>query len=119
MFFPEVFCLVNTFYWAIVVLGGVRENSNLYLCPVFALLSISTILVVLVVKNPPANIGDIETWVWSMGQQDPLKKGMATLSSILAWRIPWTDEPGGLYSPWGHTESNTTEATYHKYTILL
>ena len=38
------------------------------------------------------------TWVWSLGQEDPLEKGMATHSSILAWRIPWTEEPGGLQS---------------------
>ena len=37
-----------------------------------------------------------ETWVWSLGWEDPLKKGMATHSSILAWRILWTEEPGGL-----------------------
>ena len=37
-----------------------------------------------------------ETWVQSLGQEDPLEKGMATHSSILAWRIPWTEEPGGL-----------------------
>ena len=37
-----------------------------------------------------------ETWVRSLGQEDPLEKGMATHSSILAWRIPWTEEPGGL-----------------------
>ena len=37
-----------------------------------------------------------ETWVRSMGQEDPLEKGMATHSSILAWRIPWTEECGGL-----------------------
>ena len=43
-----------------------------------------------------------ETQVQSLGQEDPLEKGMATHSSILAWRIPWTEEPGGLYSPWGH-----------------
>ena len=36
-----------------------------------------------------------ETWVQSLGQEDPLEKGMATHSSILAWRIPWTEEPGG------------------------
>ena len=41
-----------------------------------------------------------ETWVWFLGQEDPLEKGMATHSSILAWRIPWIEEPGGLYSPW-------------------
>ena len=37
-----------------------------------------------------------ETWVLSLGQEDPLEKGMATHSSILAWRIPWTDEPNRL-----------------------
>ena len=49
-------------------------------------------LVAHLVKNPPAKQ---ETWVWSLGWEDPLQKGMATHSSILAWRIPWT---GGLYS---------------------
>ena len=39
-----------------------------------------------------------ETWVWSLGWEDPLEEGMATLPSILAWRIPWTGEPGGLQS---------------------
>ena len=48
-----------------------------------------------VVKNPPAVQ---ETWVRFLGQEDPLEKGMATHSSILAWRIPWTEEPGGLQS---------------------
>ena len=45
------------------------------------------------VKNPPAMQ---ETWVRSLGWEDPLEKGMATHSSILAWRIPWTEEPGRL-----------------------
>ena len=40
-----------------------------------------------------------ETWVQSLGRGDPLEKEMATHSSILAWRIPWTEEPGGLQSP--------------------
>ena len=39
-----------------------------------------------------------ETWVQSLGQEDPLEKAMATHSSLLAWRIPWTEEPGGLQS---------------------
>ena len=39
-----------------------------------------------------------ETWVWSLAWEDPLEKGMATHSSILAERIPWTEEPGGLQS---------------------
>ena len=47
------------------------------------------------VKNPPAMQ---ESWVRSMDQEDPLEKGMATHSSIRAWRIPWTEEPGGLQS---------------------
>ena len=41
-----------------------------------------------------------ETRVQSLGQEDPLEKGMATHSSILAWRIPWTEKPGGLQSMW-------------------
>ena len=45
------------------------------------------------VKNPPAMQ---ETWIQSLGQEDPLGKEMATHSSVLAWRIPWTEEPGGL-----------------------
>ena len=47
------------------------------------------------VKNPPAVQ---ETWVQFLGWEDPLDKEMATHSSILAWRIPWTEEPGGLQS---------------------
>ena len=51
------------------------------------------------VKNLPGNAGDIrETRVRSLGWQDPLEEGIATLSSIVAWRIPWTEEPGGLQS---------------------
>ena len=50
----------------------------------------------LVVKNLPANAGDIETWVQSLGQKDPLEEGMATRSTVLAWRVPWTEELGGL-----------------------
>ena len=61
------------------------------------------------VKNPAANAGDEETQVQSLGREDPLEDGMATHSSILAWRIPWTEEPGGLYSPWHPTELDMTE----------
>ena len=48
------------------------------------------------VKNLPAMQETQETWVQSLGWEDPLEEGMATYSSILAWRIPWTEEPGGL-----------------------
>ena len=58
----------------------------------------------LVVKNPPAMW---ETWVRSLGWEDPLKMGKAPHSSILAWRIPWT-------SPWGRKESDTTERLSRK-----
>ena len=49
-----------------------------------------------------------ETQIQSLGQEDPLEDGMATHSSILAWRIPWTEEPGG-YSPWSYKESDMTK----------
>ena len=51
------------------------------------------------VKNLPAKQETQETWIQSLGQEDPLEEGMATHSSILAWRIPWTEEPGKLQSP--------------------
>ena len=57
------------------------------------------------VKNLPAVW---ETWVRSLGWEDPLERGMATHSSILAWRLPWTEEPGGLQS-WGGKELDATE----------
>ena len=53
------------------------------------------------VKNPPAMQ---ETWIQSLGREDPLEKGKAIHSSILAWRIPRT-----VYNPWGHKKSDTTE----------
>ena len=59
---------------------------------------------VLVVKYLPADEED------TRDTSDPLGKGMVTHSSILAWRIPWTEEPGG-YSPQGRKELDTTEAT--------
>ena len=57
------------------------------------------------VKNLPAMQ---ETWVQSLGQKDPLEKGMAMQASILAWRIPWIEEPGGLQSM-GCKELDTAE----------
>ena len=50
------------------------------------------------VKNMPAKQETQETWVQSLGFEDPLEEGMTIHSSILAWRIPWTEEPGGLQS---------------------
>ena len=60
------------------------------------------------VKNLPAVQETQEMQIVSLGQEDSLEKEMATESSILAWEIPWTEEPGGLYSPWVAKESNMT-----------
>ena len=57
-------------------------------------------------KNLPAKQ---EMWGQSLGQEDPLEEEMATHPSILAWKIPRTEEPGGLYSTKCHKESNKTE----------
>ena len=57
------------------------------------------------VKNLPAIQ---EAQVQSLGQEDPLEKEMVTCSSILTWKIPWTEEPGRL-GPWGGKELDTTE----------
>ena len=50
--------------------------------------------------------------VQSLGQENALEKEMATHSSILAWTIPWTEEPGELYSPWGRKDLDTTKHTH-------
>ena len=60
------------------------------------------------VKNLPAMQ---ETWVQSLGWEDPLEEEMAAHSSILAWRIPWTEESG--YSPQGRKEADVTEQPTH------
>ena len=59
------------------------------------LIRISASLVAQMVKNLPAMQ---ETYIRSLGWEDPLEKGMATHANILAWKIPWTGEPGGLQS---------------------
>ena len=66
-----------------------NENYNILLFDLWASLVAQT------VKNLSAVQ---ETWVRSLDREDPLEEGMATHSSILAWRIPWTEEPGGLQS---------------------
>ena len=55
-----------------------------------------------------------ETWVRSLGREDPVEREMATHSSIIAWRIPWTEEFGGLQST-GRKESNTTERLHFHF----
>ena len=66
------------------------------------------------VKNPPAGQ---QTWVQSLGPENPLEKGTATHSSVLSWRIPWTEEPGSL-SAWGLKQSATTkDCHFHLFRI--
>ena len=65
-----------------------------------------------VVKNLPSMQETQETWVWSLGEEDPLEKGMATHSRILACRIPWTEEPGGL-QPMGSQRVGHNWVTKH------
>ena len=67
------------------------------------------------VKNPPAMQ---ETQIRSLGWKDPLEKGMATHSTILAWRILWIEEPGRLHSM-GRKESDTTERLKHTHPLKL
>ena len=73
-------------------------NSKINLCFV-SLFEIRfcdhTLLVAQMIKNLPAVW---ETWIWTLGPEDPLEKGMATHSRVLAWKIPSTEEPGGLQS---------------------
>ena len=73
---------------------------------------------VLVVKNPPANAGDERDMVQSLGREDALEEGMATLSSILAWRIPWTEEPGGLQSIGSQSWTRLKQLSMHAYKHL-
>ena len=90
-------------------------------CSYFSVL-IWTSLEAQTAKNLPAIQ---ETQVWSLGREDPLEKGMAIQSTILAWRIPWTEEPGEShgqrslegYSSWGHKESDMTERLTHTHIL--
>ena len=60
-----------------------------------------------------------EIWVQSLGREDPLEKEMATHSSTLVWRIPWPEGPGGLHSPWGPKESDTTERLHFHFLLYI
>ena len=62
------------------------------------------------ITDPPANAGDEGDTGSALGQEDPLEEEVAAHSSVLAWEIPWTEEPGGPQS-WGCKESATTECT--------
>ena len=73
-------------------------------------------LVTQTVMNPPAKQ---ESWVQSLGQDDPLEEGMATHSSILAWRIPWTEEPGALQFMGSQRVDMTEQLTHTHENVLV
>lgn len=66
-------------------------------------------------KNPSCNAGDPWEAGSSLSWEDPMKKEITTLSSILLWKIPWKEELLVGYSPWDHRESDTTE---HAHTLI-
>ena len=102
-------------------MGGRLQREGIY---VYIQLHVHRIrawasLVAQMVKNLPA---DQETRVWSLGQGDPLEKAMATHSSVLAWRIPWIEEPGGLQSmgPQRAEHNGATNTfTFHSHITLM
>ena len=67
-------------------------------------------------KESTYNAGDTGL---PLGWEDPLEKEMTTHSSILAWRIPWTEEPGRLYSPWGHKKSDASEQSSNHNQLVI
>ena len=84
----HLFVLLKYSWYTVVLASGVQQND-------LVIYLYGTSLVAQMVKNLPAMW---EIRVWSLGQEDPLEKEMATHSSVLAWKIPWTEEPGGLQS---------------------
>ena len=87
--------IVHHIKWCIIRCLAPREY---YLCIWY--INYCASQVALVVKNQPANVGDLRdaAQIWPPGWENPLEEGMETHSSILAWRIPWTEKPGGLQS---------------------
>ena len=97
---PSRMNVTNGFFYSNYFFNYMKDN---YLMQLITLRITS--LVAQTVKRLPTMR---ETWVQSLGQEDPLEKDMAIHSSTLAWKTPWTDEPGS-YSPQGRKESDTTE----------
>ena len=56
-----------------------------------------------------------ETWTLSLGREDPLEKGMATHSSVLAWRVPWTEEPDGVQSMVAESWTQLSDIHFHDF----
>ena len=102
------FDLTDFFNATMYYLSCVRCYTNCFTC-IISFNSLTIYLVIFPVAQTVKNLPAMqETRVQSLGWEDPLEKGMAIHSSILAWRIPWTEEPGGPQSV-GSWESDTTE----------
>ena len=87
---------------------GIYISQNLTNCT----LQIDTVYSMSVVAQTVKNLSAMqETWVRSLGQEDPLEKGMASHYSILAWRIPWTEEPGRLQTTVHRVQETTVQET--------
>ena len=85
-----LFLPLGSIVFALIIINYMRSMRDYLICNNIKMVAS---LVVLVVKHLPAKQ---ETWVRSLGQEGPLENRMATHSRILAWRIPWTEEPRGL-----------------------
>ena len=102
----RVFFLLKQLFW---LRAKSQHNESLWLKnPCYNYGDIADIAASLVIQTVKNLCAMQKTQIRFLGQEDPLEKGMVTHSSILAWKIPWTKEPGG-YSPWGGKESDTTE----------
>ena len=97
---------VQFLQWQLYFAGRISVTST----------SFQALLVAQTVKNLPAIQ---ETGVQSLGQEDPPEKGMATHSSILAWRIPWTEEPGSLQSMGSFSSSSSSSFISRRFIFLL
>ena len=105
-------CYTATSYWLSIL------HTVVYMFQCYSLNSVSlspwVSLVAQTVKNLPAMQ---KLWFWSLGQEDPLREEMATHSSVLAWGIPWREEPGGLQSMGsqrvGHDWATNTNSFHH------
>ena len=87
-------------------LGSPNFNRFMAMKTSFLKITLETPLVAQMVNSPSS----MQTnWVQPLGQEDPLEEGIAIHSSILAWRLPWTEKPGGLLQSMGSHESDTTE----------
>ena len=101
---PDHCCSIGSFYINPRYYFQIAENLN---------------TIALAVKNLPANAGDVREVSLILGQEDPLEEGTAIHSSLLAWRIPWTEEPGELWVAKSRTRLKrlTTHAIFKKFFV--